>query len=141
MDEDRVTVDLTTATRVSQHRGAAADSVWAFCPGAVRRVTVVGVWPAPPVHLIGDRAGLERLRDELTAALADLDDPQGSTTARTVDSGPGAGPRTRSGQAGDRGARQLLIHLCPSPAVTSAKTFPPGWAPPPITRSICRGDL
>ena len=52
-----VTVNLTTATRVSHHRGAAADSVWAFCPDVVRRVTVVGVWPTPAVHLIGTGRG------------------------------------------------------------------------------------
>jgi len=104
MDEDRVTVNLTTATRVSHHRGAAADSVWAFCPDAVRRVAVVGVWPAPPVELIGDRAGLGRLRDVLSAALADLDDLQGSGTDRRPDP-DSPGPAAR-GAVAAAGARQ-----------------------------------
>ncbi len=125
MDEDRVTVNLTTATRVSHHRGAAADSVWAFCPDAVRRVAVVGVWPAPPVHLIGDRAGLERLRDVLTAALADLDDPQGSGTDRRPDP-DSPGPAVRAHQLVET-PQQLCDDGERSPAIVQAEAGATAW--------------
>jgi len=51
--------------------------------GAVASVELRGRWPMPGVVLCAGRAELERLRETLTAALADLDarDTSGEDTA------------------------------------------------------------